>query len=87
MHDFENVELLFKQLIAASERSLSDAERDEIVEFVDVGEYGVALRTAVGIYVEEKNIPSMNEIELINRLALAMLMDPSTMLDSLRAIE
>jgi hypothetical protein len=62
-------------------------ERNEILEFVDVGEYGGALWTAVGIYVEEKKIPSMNEIELINQLALAMLMDPSTMLDSLRAIE
>lgn len=72
MSNFEEVELLFANLLVATSSVLSNAERTEIQKFIDVGEYGLALETAADIYVEEKKIASADVVTLFEKLAEAM---------------
>jgi hypothetical protein len=46
MPNFDEVESLFSQLLAAFGPGLSESEHAEIRSFIDVGEYGLALQTA-----------------------------------------
>jgi len=83
MPNFEEIEVLFSNLWAASESVLSDSERAEVQHFIDVGEYGLALETVIGIYVEEKKAASPNVVALIKRLAMAMSVEPAPLLQQL----
>lgn len=74
------IELLFSELAIAAGSELSESERAEFQSFIDVGEYGVALETAVDIYAEEKKMPSAEVVTLIEKLALAMSMEPESVL-------
>lgn len=74
------IESLFSELAIAAGSELSESERAEIQSFIDVGEYGVALETAVDIYAEEKKTPSAEVVTLIEKLALAMSMEPASIL-------
>lgn len=75
MSNFEEVELLLSKLLVASEEALSSSERAEIQRFIDVGEYGLALETAVDIYDEEAKSAPAEVVALVGRLAKAMAMD------------
>jgi hypothetical protein len=80
MSNFKQLELLFSELLGPAESRLSKSEREEIREFVDVGEYGIALRTAVGIFYEEKKVPTELEKVLLRQLAEGMLIEPEALL-------
>jgi len=55
---FEQTERLLRATLADLSGVLSSAERAEVVQFIDVGEYGVALETLAALIVEEgKRIP------------------------------
>ncbi len=62
---------------------LSDTERAEVQRFIDVGEYGLALETAVAIYCEEKKTPTAEVVDLIKRSAEIMAMDPAPLLEGI----
>jgi len=83
MSNFDEVESLLSQLLMAAVPVLSDAERAEVQRFVDVGEYGLALETAAAIYSEEKKIATAEVVDLVERLAAAMSMDPVPLLERL----
>ncbi len=68
MSNFEEIELLFSNLLAATSPVLSDSERAEVQKFIDVGEYDLALETAADIYAEEKKIASADVVALVGRL-------------------
>lgn len=80
MSNFDEIESLLSQLLMAAAPVLSDAERAEVQRFVDVGEYGLALETAAAIYSEEKKIATAEVLDLIERLASVMSMDPVPLL-------
>ena len=80
MPEFEEVELMFKSLLSESKLVLSDLECAEIQEYIDVGEYGIALKTAVSIYVEENKVASDEVKVLVSRLAKEMLIEPDSLL-------
>ena len=86
MDNFEQIESLFARLISIPDSELSESERAEISEFVDVGEYGVALHTSVWIYIEENKIPTELEVDIVKGLAELMKKDPEPMLQRLRSI-
>lgn len=86
MSNFDKIEELFLDLIAEASKMLTDSECSEIQEYIDVGEYGLALRTAVAIYVEERKIASAEALALIAQLALEMSKDPQPMLDRLALV-
>lgn len=72
MSDFTIVESLFSQLLSALNGVFSVSEIAEVSEFVDVGEYGLALDTTVDIFVEEGKVASDDVIVLVQSLAAAM---------------
>lgn len=75
MSHFEEIETLFSNLLAATSQALSDSERAEVQKFIDVGEYGLALETAVDIYVEEEKTVSADVVAQVKSVANAMSMD------------
>lgn len=83
MLNFDKVEELFLNLIDEANKTLTESEVAEIQEYIDVGEYGLALSTAVAIYVEEQKIASDRTLDLVARLSLEMSDDPKRMLDRL----
>ena len=83
MSKFDEIESMFLSLTDAAKSVLSKSECAEIQEYIDVGEYGIALRTAVAIYAEENKVASVETRILIGRLAEAMKIDPNQLLDRL----
>jgi dihydroxyacetone kinase DhaKLM complex PTS-EIIA-like component DhaM len=83
MSNFDEIELLLFNLLTAGKAVLSESECAEIQRFIDVGEYGLALETAVDIYAEEKKIASAEVVVLIDHLAKAMAVDPEPLLRQL----
>jgi hypothetical protein len=84
MSNFDEIELLLSRLLVAATPVLSTADRTEVQRFIDVGEYGLALETAVAIYSEEKKIATADVLDLIERLASAMSMDPAPLIEQCR---
>ena len=76
MPGFDEIETLFANLLATAGHVLSESEVAEIRSFIDVGEYGVALETAVDIFVEEGKTASSEVVSLIEQLATAMSVEP-----------
>lgn len=83
MTDFKKIESLFAKLLTATTSVLSESEVAEIQRFIDVGEYGLALETAIHIFVEERKLPSADVVELFKSLAIAMQVDPEPLLKKL----
>jgi hypothetical protein len=83
MSNFNEVESLLSRLLVVGAPVLSDGERAEVQRFIDVGEYGLALETVAAIYSEEKKIATAEAVDLIERLAAAMSMDPAPLLQGL----
>jgi hypothetical protein len=85
MADFDKIEALFSKLLDASGGMLSEREQAEIHRFIDAGEYGLALETAVDIFVEEKKKPSAEVVSLIEQLAKSMRIEPGFLTKRLSA--
>ena len=82
--NFRELDSLFVEFLAQPGSALSASERDEVKEYVDVGEYGLALRTAVAIFDEERKIATADERSLVHRLATAMSIDPEPLLNRMK---
>lgn len=76
MSDFELIESLFVRLIFLLAAVFSESEIFEVREFVDAGEYGLALDTVVDVFVQEKKIATTKIVSLIRDLAAAMELAP-----------
>lgn len=83
MSDFDEIEALFAKLLAAAGHVLSKSELAEIRSFIDVGEYGLALETAVDIFVEEGKAAPPNVVSFIEQLAAAMSMEAKLLIERL----
>ncbi len=81
--NFDEVELLLSKLLEAAAPVLSESECAEVQSFIDVGEYGLALETAVDIFAEEKKIASAGVVTLISRLVDLMSLDSLQLLQRL----
>lgn len=75
MSGFDEIEALFAKLLAAAEHVFSESELAEIRSFIDVGEYGLALETAIDIFAEEQKTAPNEVVSLIKQLATAMSME------------
>lgn len=82
MPDFSEIESLFGLLLNLGS-TFSESERTEVREFIDVGEYGLALDTAVSIFEEEGKVASEDERLVLRRLAVAMSRAPELLLERL----
>jgi hypothetical protein len=83
MTDFAEIESLFSNLLIEANEILSTAECAEIQEYIDVGEYGLALRTTIAIYVEERKIATSAIRDLIKKLAKLMDINPEALINRL----
>lgn len=83
--NFQEIEELLKQLIKSVIGSFQDVEITEVQEFVDVGEYGVALETFVSIVEEESRLISIDSVALVKKSAHLMDMDESSIELKLRS--
>jgi hypothetical protein len=81
---FEEIESLFSRLLTELQSVLSEAEQREVRHFLDVGEYGLALETLVGIFAEEKKecakTVSLQVAEVASRISI----DPAPLLSRLQ---
>jgi hypothetical protein len=83
MTNFEEIEVLFKRLIFDNTPGFSEEFREEVWKFVNVGEYGLALETAVGIYAEENIIPTNQAVKLMQCLSDLMSMNVELLMERL----
>jgi hypothetical protein len=67
-------------LLSEADTPLSISGRAEVQHFVDVGEYGPALETAVDIFVEEGKTPDAETLGLLTQLARNLAFDPNALL-------
>ena len=86
MSDFAIIESLFSRLLPALRDVFSESEIAEVSEFVDVGEYGLALDTAVDVFIEEGKVATDDVIALVEELAAAMELSAADYSDRLRAV-
>lgn len=75
--DYQNIEKLLTQLLQSVAEDFSETEEREVQEFIDAGEYGIALETFTGIVEEEKKVISEDVIVLVREAAVAMQMRES----------
>ena len=73
--DFQSIENLLFQLLASVDKTFDPKEKEEVQDFIDVGEYGLALETFVDIVVEENKKILEVDLDLIKKLAVEMSMD------------
>jgi hypothetical protein len=70
-HYYEILAADVRALVAMLD-SFTHSEREEVLHFVDVGEYGLALETAFGIAVEESKPLTPEAKQRIAKLAALM---------------
>lgn len=76
--DFVKVENLLLKLLASVEQAFNQEELKEAQDFIDAGEYGLALETFSDIVVEENKKIAGADLDLIEELAAIMAMDRET---------
>ncbi|MEL6117886.1 MafI family immunity protein [Photobacterium sp. SP02] len=84
IHDYQFVENLLLRLLSLLLEIFTDSEKGEVQDFIDVGEYGLALDTLVDIVIEEnKQIPG-ESLALVYELADVMQLDKKMFEEKLR---
>ncbi|MGM0562956.1 MAG: MafI family immunity protein [Pseudomonadota bacterium] len=74
-YDYQFVENLLSRLLGQLLDVFTDSEKAEIQDFIDAGEYGLALETLADIVIEENRKISGESMRLVFKLADAMQLD------------
>lgn len=74
-YDYQFVENLLSRLLGQLLDVFTDSETAEIQDFIDAGEYGLALETLADIVIEENRKISGESMRLVFKLADAMQLD------------
>jgi hypothetical protein len=82
---FDKTERFLGAILADLTGVLSSAERAEVVQFIDVGEYGVALETLAALLVDENKPITPRIFERIVALADSMALREAIRADALRS--
>ncbi len=82
--DFREIERELGAVLDDLGVELTCSERQEVVELIDVGEYGIALETLSSLLVEEDKRVPLAVFEQIVSLAEAMGIRASTITEGLR---
>ncbi len=82
--DFQGIEDSFSQLMNFLVGVFSQSEIQEVQDFIDAGEYGLALETLVDIVNEEDKKISNEIVASILQLVDKMLMDREALLEKLQ---
>ena len=82
--NYQYIEDLLLRLLGLLLGIFSDAERSEVQEFIEIGEYGLALETLVDVVVEEEKQVPRECLELVCELAGVMKLDDKVFEEKLR---
>lgn len=83
-YDYQSIENLLLRLLGLLLEIFTNSERNEVQDFIDAGEYGLALETLVDIVIEEnKQIPG-ESLALVCQLADVMQLDKKVFEEKLR---
>lgn len=83
-YDYQSIENLLLRLRGLLLEIFTDSEKVEVQDFIDAGEYGLALETVVDIVIEEnKQIPG-ESMALVCELADVMQLDKKVFEEKLR---
>lgn len=81
--DFQYIEQLLQKLLMLLKAVFSESEQNEVQEFIDVGEYGLALETLVDIIDEEDKLVEHDVLKLVLEVASAMSLDKEVVIGKL----
>ncbi|MCL2896125.1 MafI family immunity protein [Brenneria tiliae] len=70
--DYQEIEKNFSELIISLSKAFTPEEINEITEFIDHGEYGLALDTVIDIITEEDKEISHDNFNIIVKLSNIM---------------
>ncbi|AOR61155.1 MafI family immunity protein [Pectobacterium parmentieri] len=73
--DYQEIELELSNLINSLGGVFSLNELIEIKDFIDYGEYGLALETAIDVVIEERKLISSESFNIMIKLSHLMTMD------------
>lgn len=76
MERYKEHVLKFSKLMEELKKLFSDKEIKEVQDFLDFAEYGLALDTVVGIFIENKKTITPEAITMIKGLASMIGADP-----------
>jgi hypothetical protein len=82
--DFVDIERRLLGLLDSLAAQLTDSERREVTDFIDVGEYGLALETLCAVLVEERKRIGLAAFDEIVGLHASMEVEPGATADELR---
>jgi hypothetical protein len=77
-YDYSQHEELLAQLLSLLRNTFTESEETEVKDFINVGEYGLALDTLVDIVNEENKQISKSALSLIYKLAILMELDKNS---------
>jgi hypothetical protein len=69
---YQAIESLFERLLPLLEFTFSKSQISDVKHFFDHGEYGLALDTCVGVFLEEKTHLTADIFQLLESLASLM---------------
>lgn len=75
MVDYKFIEKLLLRMLSLLVGVFSKSEADEVQEFIDAGEYGLALETLIDIIHEESKSIPQEVVELAKQTAVTMELD------------
>lgn len=82
-YNYQYIEELLLRLLDLLTSVFTDSEKREVQDFMDAGEYGLALETLVDIVNEENKQISSESLKLVYELAEVMQLDKSVFEDKL----
>ena len=71
-YDYKRIERMLLELLDALRVVFGQSEREEVEEFIDAGEYGIALETLVDIVCEEDKAIGADAVEIVRDVAVIM---------------
>lgn len=78
--DYQKIEKNFSALIISLSKKFTSEEINEIEEFIDHGEYGLALDTVIDIIMEEDKEVSNDDLSIIVKLSNIMNLETDTII-------
>jgi len=86
MVDYKVVENLLLRILSILVGVFSESEANEVTEFINAGEYGLALDTLIDIIDEESKSVPQEVVELAKQTAIAMNLDGIVMKKRLEGV-
>ena len=84
-YDYQYIEDMLLRLLGLLLETFTDSEKSEVQDFIDAGEYGLALETLVDIVTEENKQVSGESLALVCELADVMQLDKKVFEEKLRS--